>query len=37
MRHFNEQASVLTSMFPIWLQDAQPGRARYQQKLVGPT
>jgi hypothetical protein len=26
----------MSSMFPIWLPDAQPPQGRYQRKLVGP-
>lgn len=29
--------TALTSMFPIWLEDAQPGQTRYQKKLISPT
>ena len=28
--------TALTSMFPIWLEDAQPGQTRYQKKLISP-
>jgi hypothetical protein len=28
--------TALTSVFPIWLQDAQPGQTCHQQKLIGP-